>query len=258
MVFAALSGMAGCATSDSVRAAQHSFDRALRIEPATAFFGPALARVAGDTAVTPLSAQTRQHYLAIIASLEGLTARGQEDLRREGLMGEAFVLKALANWRLGRLERARAAATQARASGQDALDERERSLFAAMEGVLQIEAASRALQAGASYEVVADLILGPNGAWRLLGAARAEVPRGSPLHATLIETRLAAYKVLKDARERTPLPDASPPGEAWARLRAEAQVELREFAAHPVGDAADHAAEVRRWQLRCGLEAIVL
>jgi hypothetical protein len=252
--------LAGCTTTDFVRSAQHSFDRALRMEPATAFLGPVLARARGDATIPEPSAQVRPHYLTMISSLESITPRGAERLRREGMLGEAYVLKSLAQWRLGRLEAARVSSRMARDSRQEALDERERALFQALDGVLKLEAALAAEKAGASWATVFDLIGGQNGAWRALGDARTEIGSGTALGAELLQARLAAFKVLKDAREHQA---ASAPAtsaeteEAWLRLRAEAQVELGELAALPAIDAAAHDRLVRQWQVLCGLDAPV-
>lgn len=248
--------LAACSTTDMVRNAQHTFDRALRKEPPSAFFGPVLARARGEAVIPEAPPQIRQHYFSIIAYLEGLTPEREEELRRTGMLGEAFVLKALAQWRLGRLDRAREATLRATASRQEALDVRERTLFHAMQGVLQIDAAWSAAKAGRDYEAIFELIGGPNGAWRALGTARRGAPRGAMLYAELLETRLAAFQILHQARSRRPADAAEPEAsrEAWARLRAEAQIELNEFAALETGDTARHTARVRQLQLACDLD----
>jgi hypothetical protein len=249
--------LTGCASRDSVRSAQGSFARALRTDQPTAFFGPVLARARGDATVPAPSPQVRQHYLAMLASLEAITPRGEEALRRDGLLGEALVLQALAQWRLGRLDRARTAATKARGSGQEALDQQVRALFRGLEGVLQLETALTMVGSSADYDTVFQYISGPSGAWRLLGDARAEAGRGSDLTSVLMEARLAALKTLKDSRDHALASGAglSPTAqEAWSRLRAEGQVELTEFAALPVANPVAHAATVRQWQVLCGLD----
>jgi hypothetical protein len=248
----------GCSTTSTVQSAQHAFDRALRVEPPSAFFGPMLARAAGDTAIPALPPAAKQHYLSIILYLEGLSPRGEDELRREGLLGEAHVLRGLAQWRLGRLAAARTSVASARSSQQDALDQRERVLFRALEGALQLDAASTAAAAGESYEKVFALIAGPDGAWRAFGNARSELGTGSSLRHEVLQSRLAAFKVAKDARERlgNPPPAESPEAaEAWSRLRAEAQIELAEFAALPSDDAGAHSQLARKWQLLCGLDS---
>jgi hypothetical protein len=252
--------LAGCATTDYVRSAQHAFDRALRMEPPTAFFGPVLARACGEAVIPEPSALVRPYYLQMVSFVESVTPRGAESLRRAGLLGEAYVLEALAQWRLGRLEAARKASASARESRQEALDERERALFRALDGVLALEAALAARNAKAPWPAIFGLVGGPGGAWRALGDARAEVGRATALGGELLQARLAAFKVLKDAREQASSGSAAwPPAdeEAWLRLRAEAQIELQELAAFATKDEAAHARLVRRWQLLCGLDAPV-
>jgi hypothetical protein len=249
--------LGGCASADAVRAAQGSMTRAMRVENPGAFFGPVLARALGEPATDNLTPQARQHYFAIIADLEGLSPRDREDLRRAGLLGDALTLRALAQWRLGRLAAATDTAQDARATGQEPPSARDRVLLTSLEGVVQLEAAITAAQGGASYEKITELIRGENGAWRLLGLARAEVAHSDESLPELIEARLAAVKVLKDAHDKYFAGVILPPGgdEAWDRVRAEAQAELADFAAASARDPVAHAARVREWQVACGLDA---
>lgn len=254
----ALAFLAGCASGDYLRAAQSAFERSLRVESPGAFLAPVLARVRGEPVPAP-SPQARQHYLEALAQLEVLTPRGREELRQQGLLGDALALKAIAQWRLGRLEAAHTSAVEARESRQEPVAARDRALLAAFEGVLPLEAAIDAAAAGKPFDEIRELVRGDNGAWRLLGVARGEVPAGDPLRAGVLEARLAAFKILKDARDRagqTSTPNQpTAADEAWARARAEAQVELAEFASAPAGEPAAHAARVRQWQILCGLDA---
>ena len=250
----ALAAVAGCAGGDFLRAAHVSLERALRVESPGAFFAPVLARATGEELPPPPSWQARQHYLAVIFNLEGISAQAENSLKYEGKLGDAFVLKTLAQWRLGRIDDARNSALRARASGQDALDAHDRALFRAFDGVIRLNAAFDALKEGKPVASIEELISGDSGAWRLLAGARTEIGRRDPLQRDLILARLAAFKVLLEARARDP-EAAAASTDAWKRLRAEAQVELAELAAMPTDLPSTLAATVQRWQKLCGLSS---
>lgn len=248
--------VSGCATGDFLRAAHRSMLRAEMVEPPESFFTPVLARAKGEEQPPPPSWRARQHYLGVIFNLEGLSAEGEKALKRDGMLGDAFVLKTLAQWRLGRLDDARASALRARASGQEALDAEHRALFRAFEGVMRLHAAFDALAEGKPLEEIHWMVASDQGAWRLLAGARTEISRTSPLQRELILARLAAFKILRDARQKH-LEAAGRDTEAWKRLRAEAEVELAELASLPTDVPAGHAAVVEQWQALCGLGAPV-
>lgn len=250
-------GVAGCATDDFLAAAQKSMSRAARLETPEVYFAGVLARVAGDPPPAPVSWQARQHYLAVIFNLEGIQARSENTLKREGKLGDAFVLKALAQWRLGRMADARASALRAEASGQEALDADNRALFRAFQGVARLDAAHEAYVDGRPFSEIETLILGETGAWRMLGRARTEVTGQNALQQLLILSRLATHKVLRDARTRATTGAAAPKGatsdEDWKRMQAEAQVELSDLAALFPTPTPAQIALVRRWADLCGL-----
>jgi hypothetical protein len=251
-----LLGVTGCATPDQLRASQRAMVRALEVEDPSLFFSRVLARALGDPLPGPVPWQARQHYLAVIFHLEGLTPRGENQLKAAGTLGDAFVLRTLAQWRLGRMEDARASALRARASGQEALDARNRALFRAFEGVARLEAALDALESKQPYADIEALIAGESGAWRILAGARTELPRLDPLQRELIQSRLAAYKTLRDALAATGTDDKTAADEKWARMRAEAQVELADLSSLSSRNPAAHAALVERWRLACGLDSV--
>jgi hypothetical protein len=247
--------LGGCATGDFVRAAHVSLDRAARVEPTSAFFAPILARAKGEPAPPPPSWQARQHYLAVVFNLERLPPEAENTLRRNGTLGDAFVLKTLAQWRIGRIDDARASALRARASGQEAIDAQHRALFRAFEGVLKLHAAYDAVAEGKPLQDVETIVSGENGVWRTLASARTELTRGDPLQRELILARLAAFKVLRDARRSRPESETTS-SEEWRRLQAEARIELADLAALPTDRPTSHAAVVRQWEALCGLGSI--
>lgn len=247
--------LGGCATGSSVEVAQSALDRAGRFEAATAFFDPVLARLRGAPAPRGPAAQARQHYVAVVFHLAGLTASDENALKREGRLGDAFALETLAQWRLGRLAEARASALRARASGQEALRAETRCLLRAFEGIAKLEAGLDAVKERKPYAEVFSVLAGESGAWRLLGGARTEVTREHPLQLPLLETRLGTFQALKAARENDPRAAAEPErAAAWDRLGAEAAIEFRELAAFPAPDPAQHRETVRFWRERCGFE----
>jgi hypothetical protein len=250
--------LASCVSTDLLRNAEREFARAMRKDQAVAFFEPFLARVRGDGPAPPIPPEARQHYLAVIANLELVGPTGRQELKRDGQLGNAWSLRLLAQWRIGRMDDARSSWRELEATNQDSPDQHVRALVAAFGGVIRIDDALAALQAGKDFEQILELIAGPNGAWRALGAARMESARAGTTPPEVLELRLAAFKVLKDAYERVPA--ATPLSDtlelAWKRARAEAEIELAEFASLTPRDAALHAARVRRWQELCGLDPL--
>lgn len=250
-----LLGAAGCASSSGVRTAERALDRALAIEPTSAFFQPVINRAKGLPPPPEMSARARQHYLDVVADIERRGPEERENLRREGVLGDALILKALAQWRLGRLPDAQATIRDARATGQEALEARNRALAAAFEGVVRLHNALNAVSDGQSFREIFELIAGPNGAWRQLGSARVEARRVGATMPELLETRLATFKVVSDARQgATKLDQDTVPYDSWSRLRADAQVELNELAALTAIEGFDNQAKAREWQLLCGLD----
>lgn len=88
----------------------------------------------------------------------------------------------------------------------------------------------------------------------MLGQARVEASRTDGVFDSILETRLAAFKVLKDSHDKLPAgSDGGVPYQKWSRMQAEAQVELAEFSRLPTEDRAAQAEKVREWQLLCDL-----
>jgi hypothetical protein len=248
----------GCVSTDLVRGAERELDRALRIERPTVFYEPILAKARSATGVAPVSPDARQHYLGVIANMEFLSPEGKGRLKREGMLGNALAMKLIAQWRLGRLDSARESLRELRSVGQVSPEQRVRALVAAFSGIARIEDAITANQSGQPFETVLEIIVGENGAWHALGTARMEAARAGNTPPELLETRLAAFKVLKNAHDR--VPPASPLSDTletgWKRARAEAQIELAEFASLPSSTPIAHAAKVLQWQTLCALDPL--
>jgi len=251
--------LSGCISTDLLRNAERQFSRGVKSENTAAFYGPILAKVRNDGAVPPIPPEARTHYLGVIANMELVGPIGKQELKRDGQLGDAFSLRLLAEWRLGRMTEARASLRELRDSGQESLDQRVRALVAAFAGIIRIEDALAARASGESFQTIYNHLAGPTGAWRALGSARMETARAGATPPELLETRLAAFKVLKDAYDAT---FSTPPSDEkialnWKRARAEAQIELAEFATLPAADSAAHTRKVRQWQQLCGLDPVV-
>ncbi len=250
--------LAGCVGTDYVELAQDSMRRAYRFETPSAFFAPAIERARGDKEVSHMHVRARQHYLQIIASIERLNPEMQAELRSDGMLGEAYVLKALAQWRLGRLDDARASIALARASNQEALRARDRAMFEGMAGVLQLEQALDAEAAARPFAEVYNAAAGDHGGWRQLATARTKIPSDDTLQSELMQARLGCYAVIVAARKRdTAGANTLLDPEVLPRLRAEAQVELADLARTPESALVSFAAIIRRWQVICELDAPV-
>lgn len=241
----------GCASTDYVRVAAESVERASEYETPSDFFAPSMARVLGEPA-PKIRAQAKHHYLQVIYNLGGLSVATEQSLEQQGLLGEAFVLKTLAQWRLGRISDARSSSLRAKASGQEALSAEHRALFVAFDGIVQLEGALDALEEGKSYTEIVPGIAGEGGAWKMFGAARTEAGRGDPIQVDLMKARLAAFVVLKRSRENEPVENLANPDETWDRLVAEVAIELRDLATHPTPNRAAHRKLVAEWAALCG------
>lgn len=249
--------LGGCVGTDFVEMAQDSLRRAFRFETPAAFFDPVLERARGDRQVSHMHVRSRQHYLQIIASIERLTPAMREELRGDGLLGEAYALRALAQWRLGRFDDARASIAVARGSNQEPLRARDRALFEGMSGVLQLEEALEAEANRRPFAEVYQAAAGDAGAWRMLATARTKIPSNDKLQNELMQARLACYSVVVAASQRDPAGAATLDPEVLPRLRAEAQVELNDLARTPEASLVSFAAIIRRWQVVCALDAPV-
>ena len=246
---------AGCVGTDFVEMAQDSLRRAFRFETPSAFFQPVLERARGEREVSHMHVRARQHYLQIIASIERLTPPMREDLRRSGILGEAYALKALAQWRMGRLDEARTSIAIVRDSNQEPLRARDRALFEGMAGVLKLEEALGLEEAGKPFAAVFEAAAGEQGGWRMLATARTKIPAEDRLQADLMQARLGCYATVVRAHHRDPRGASMLDPEVLPRLRAEAQVELNQLARTPDAALVSFAAVLRRWQVVCELDA---
>jgi hypothetical protein len=247
----------GCVGTDFLEMAQDSLRRAFRFETPSSFFQPALERARGDREVSHMHVRARQHYLQVIASIERLKPAMREDLHRNGMMGEAYALKALAQWRLDRFDDARASIEVVRHSNQEPLRARDRALFEGMAGVLKLEEALVAEAAGRPFAVVFEAAAGERGGWRTLATARTKIPAEDKLQSDLMQARLGCYATIVRAQRRDPRGAAELDPEVLPRLRAEAQVELNQLARSPDAALVSFAAIIRRWQVVCELDAPV-
>jgi len=246
---------AGCVGTDFVEMAQDSLRRAFRFETPSAFFQPVLERARGDREVSHMHVRARQHYLQIIASIERLTPPMREELRRDGMLGEAYALKALAQWRLDRFDDARGSIAIARESNQEPLRARDRALFEGMAGVLKLEDALAAEAAKRPFIQIYDAAAGDHGGWRILATARTKIPAEERLQSDLMQCRLGCYATVVAAQRRDPQGANALDPEVLPRLRAEAQVELNQLARTPEAALVSFAAIIRRWQVVCQLDA---
>jgi len=246
--------LAGCVGVDFVELAQDSLRKAFRYETPGAFFQPVLERARGDRESAHMHVRAREHYLQIIASIERLTPAMRDELHAKGMLGEALALKALAQWRMERLDAARMTLALARATNQEPLRARDRALLEGMAGVLELE---RALLGEAERRPFAEIYAaaaGESGAWRLLAVARTKVAADDRLQPDLMQARLGSYATVVAAFRRDPAGAEALDPETLPRLRAEAQVELNQLARTATVATPSFAAVLRRWQQVCGLD----
>lgn len=229
-----------CTSVNRLREAQDAFNAAAGAENAQRLGGDPNGGLAQLTAA-------RSGYASALLSLEKIEQADEQSLRRDGLWGTALTLRAMAEWRLGKYEAARATATEALGLGDAQVFPRDRALMLAMPGLIKTDQAYARL-AGQShgadarlFEEVKELLVGSHGAVADIQRARAETDGNDPVQVYLVQAQLAAYRNYFVASDLLRDPPTVPLEDDEARRAAAAQLAdlarlLRITGAGPTGD----------------------
>jgi hypothetical protein len=220
---------AGCASVNHLREAQASFNEASATENALRFEASLLE---GATQA-PLAQNTtvQNGYASALLSLDRLEARDVERLKRDRLWGNVLALRALAQWKLGLLDEARATAREVQQTAGDQVHPRDRALLLALPGLIKTDEAFAALQRLPAAPTPVQRAATLQNVQLLAGDAADAIDRGRaavdpahPVHVYLIQAKLAALRNLQSAHERLGDGDART---LPAARRSEVQRELK-------------------------------
>jgi hypothetical protein len=198
---------AGCASVNHLRDAQESFNDAASMENELRF----------DTTLAEgaLQGQLTQHttiqngYASALLSLDRLEAKDVERLKKDKLWGNVLALRALTEWKLGLLDRARDTAREVQQAGADQVHPRDRALLLALPGLIKTDEAFLALQrvpATPTPEqraaILKNVQLLVADAGEAIDRGRGAIDPAHPVQVYLIQARLAALRNLQSAHER--------------------------------------------------------
>jgi hypothetical protein len=196
--------LAGCRQVNHLREAQVAFSRAAELENTTrweasnATLGRQLAE-APDQVLVDLILM-RSGYAA---ALESLREADPGRLSRDGLLGVALTLQALAEWRLGQHDAALATQERAEREASGELMPRDAALLAALPGLVKTDLAFEEILRMGDHAADNERLLNERLRPRLVGAqgavadledARGKVAAEHPLQIYLIQCQLAAFR----------------------------------------------------------------
>jgi len=226
-VFVALVAVTtGCASINGLRDAQDAFNQAATAETRakesltpSAFLGAvkpgtdADGRGVGGKATDPVGevVRARAGYAATIAAITKIENDSKElgALKQDKLLGVALTLKALAQWRLGLYEDAKATAEKAEQQAGDQLFPRDAALVKALPGLIRNDEAFRKIYRewpnDQRAQVFTEVIRLLDNAHASLNDARALAvtsDKNHPVLIYLIQAQLAGYQNRRDAYTR--------------------------------------------------------
>jgi hypothetical protein len=198
---------AGCTSVNRLREAQAAFNEAAAAESQLRF-GDALAE--GPTQGQLTQNTTIQNgYASALLSLDKLEGRDVQRLKQDRLWGNVLALRALAQWKLGLLDKARDTAREAQQVGADEIFPRDRALLLALPGLIKTDEAFAALQRLPAAATPAQRATTLRNVQLLIADAADAIDRGRaaadpahPVHVYLLQARLAAIRNLQVAQQR--------------------------------------------------------
>jgi hypothetical protein len=201
-VLQASAGRTPDVTVNRLRQAQQSFNEAAAAESR-------LWADAGSRVPITSDISIRNGYASALLTLDNLEAKDVEHLKQERLWGEALVLKAFAQWRLGLLDGARDTARGVQKAEADQVRPRERALLLALPGLIKTDEAFATLQRVPAEATAAQRESTFRNVQLLVADAVDAIDRGrtaldavDPMHVYLIEANLATLHDLQVAHER--------------------------------------------------------
>jgi hypothetical protein len=202
----AISG-AGCASVNRLREAQESFNQAAAEDNRLRFDAALQERPSASQLVQNTTIQNG--YASALLSLEKLEANDVSRLKQDKLWGNVLALKALAQWKLGLLDKALITAREVQQAGADQVHPRDRALLLALPGLIKTDEAFAALQRLPATPDAAQRAATLDNVQLLIADAGNAIDRGRaaadvahPVHVYLIQAKLGALRNLQSARER--------------------------------------------------------
>jgi tetratricopeptide (TPR) repeat protein len=197
----------GCASVNRLREAQESFNQAATLENELRF-DAALQEGSMQGQLTQ-NTTIQNGYASALLSLDKIEAKDVERLKQDRLWGNVLALKALAQWKLGLLDRARDTAREVQQVGADQVLPRDRALLLALPGLIKTDEAFAALQRVPAEPTPEQRASTLKNVQLLVADAADAIDRGRgavdaahPVHVYLIQAKLAAFRNLQSARER--------------------------------------------------------
>lgn len=197
----------GCASVNRLREAQESFNEAAAEDNKLRFEDALQERPSAGALIQNTTIQNG--YASALLSLEKLEAKDVNRLKQDKVWGNVLALKALAQWRLGLLDKALTTAREVQQAGADQVHPRDRALLLALPGLIKTDEAFAALQrlpatpdAAQRAATLGNVQLLVADAGNAIDQGRAAADLGHPVHVYLIQAKLAALRNLQSARER--------------------------------------------------------
>jgi hypothetical protein len=186
-------------------AAQKHFNMASQIRM-NQMFEPVLGANAENAVIE--SNQIQTNYALALKLISEIIEKNKLALTNDQLLGNAYTIKALSEWKLGKTDKA--LVTQALAQKHmDQLFPRDKALMMALPGLIKADQANAKLLSGGDYVVIKDLIIGGNGAFNDFDNALKLVDEKHPVRFYFLMSKLAAIRIVQVATKSLD-PDKSP------------------------------------------------
>ncbi len=173
--------------------AQKHFDSASQIQMAQVF-EPVLGVDAENAVLSSQKIQT--NYALALKMISQIIKDNKEDLTTDDLLGNAYTIKALSEWKLGKTDDA--LKTQKLAmTNSDQIYPRDKALMTALPGLIKADQANAMLLSNGKYEDIKGLIVGNYGAFKDFDNAMSLLDPNHPVSLYLIMSKLAAIRIVQ-------------------------------------------------------------
>ncbi len=189
--------LSACQTSylANYSSAQKHFNTASQIQM-NLVFEPVLGANAENAVIE--SNQIQSNFALAHKLISVIIENNEPALANDQLLGNAYTIKALSEWKLGKTDEA--LSTQALAQKHiDQLFPRDRALMTALPGLIKADQANAKLLSEEDYYVVKDLIIGSHGAFVDFDNALKLVDEKHPVRFYFIMSKLAAIRTVQVA-----------------------------------------------------------
>ncbi|HCY84617.1 MAG TPA: hypothetical protein DHV36_05725 [Desulfobacteraceae bacterium] len=178
--------------------AQKHFDTASQLQ-ASKVFEPVLTRNLGDESIA--YNQIHSHYAVALKLISEVIDTHEKELKQDQLLGNAFTIKAISQWKLGQTKDALSTKKQA-LENQQLLYPRDKALMTALPGLIKAEQANSKRLNKEPYLGtlgIREMILGGNGAMNDFNMALKALDQKHPVRIYIIMTQIASIRILHSA-----------------------------------------------------------